>query len=59
MGLGGRKMLFDPGDFLPQQYDPLIELGHRQRPEILLADQGQRIGRPGGEEVVLVHGQQR
>ena len=57
MGLGGCKMLLDPGDLLPQQLDPLVEFGDRQRPEILLADQGQRIGRPGGKEVVLVHGQ--
>ena len=45
VGLGCCKMLFDPNDLGFEQHDPFVELGHRDRPELLFADQGQRIGR--------------
>ena len=59
MALGFGLMLLDTGDLGLEQGDPLLQLGHRKRPEILLADQGQRVLRPAGKEVVLVHREQR
>ena len=59
VGLGFGKMLLDPGNLLPEQLDPLAKLGHRQRPEVLFADQGQWLDRFAGKEVVLVHALQR
>ena len=38
-------MRFDPGDFLSQRGDPLVQLVDRQRVEVLLGELGQRIAR--------------
>ena len=59
MGLRFGEMVFDPRNLLPEQLDPLVELGHRQWPEVLFADQGQGLDRSRGKEVVLVHAVQR
>ena len=59
MGLGIRQVAFDPDHFAFQELDPFVKLGHRERPEILFANQRHRIGRPGGKEVVLIHACQR
>ena len=52
---GIREMLLDAGDFRLERFDPLVQFVDGQRTEVLLDEQGQRILRPAGEEVVLVH----
>ena len=50
---------FDALDFGLQGFNPSLELVDRQRPKVLLGDLRQRVLRPAGEEVVLVHRIQR
>jgi len=52
-------MRLDPGDFALQRSDPRVQLILRERPEVLLHEQGQRVLRLAGKEVVLVHGLNR
>ncbi len=54
--VGVGHMLFDADDFGLQDFDPLGELILRQGTQILLHEQGQRIARPAGEEVIVIHG---
>jgi hypothetical protein len=56
MLVDGGAMRFDAGDFGFQYFDPLRQFVLRQRPQILLDEQGQRIARPAGEEIVVIHG---
>ena len=49
-------MLLDAGDFRFQRLDPFVQLGDGDRTEVLLDEQGQRILRLAGKEVILVHG---
>ena len=55
MLLGRRDMRFDPGDLTLQDLDSFVELGDRNRTEVLLDQQGQRVARAAGEKVVVVH----
>lgn len=48
-------MGLDPLDFLAEDGDPFRQLVERQRPQILLDGLGQRVLRPAGKEVILVH----
>jgi len=59
MALGVGHMLLDPGDFGLEQLDPLLKLIDRKRPKVLLHNLGQRVLRPAGKEVILVHTVQR
>ena len=56
MSLRIGQMLLDPGYFALECLDPLIEFIDRQRAEVLLDEQGQRVLRLAGKEVILVHG---
>ena len=49
------EVLLDARDFGFQCLDPLIQFADRQRTEILFDEQSQRILRPAGKEVILVH----
>ena len=59
VGRDGLHMGFDPGNFGPQRFDPSRQLILRERAKILLEEQGQRILRLAGKEVILVHAHQR
>ena len=59
VGFGFGHVRFNAGNLTFKHCDPLFELGHRQRPQLLFARQGQRIDRPRGKEVVLIHAAQR
>lgn len=48
-------MLLDPSDLAFQNLDPLLKLGDRQGPEVLADEQAERVARPAGEEIVVVH----
>lgn len=52
-GIG--HMLLDAGDFALQRLDPGGQFVDGKRPEVLLDHLGQRILRPAGKEVILVH----
>ena len=49
------QMPLNPGDLALQGLDPFLQLVYRQRAKVLLDEQGQRILRLAGKEVVLVH----
>jgi len=55
MAGGVGHMLLDPGDLGLEGSDPFLELVDRQRAEILLQQQSQRVLGLAGKEVVLVH----
>ena len=55
MALGIGQMLLDPVDFALERFDPLLELIDRQWSKVLLDEQGQRVLRAAGKEVILVH----
>ena len=59
MSRSGIHMRFDPCDFALQRLDPGGKFELRQGPEVLLHEQGQRVLRAAGKEVVLVHGGNR
>lgn len=53
---GGIKFLFHSGDFFCQQGDTRFQFADRKRIEILLCQQGQRVGRSAtGKKVIRVH----
>src|SRR5205085_3829823 len=56
MILGGGDLGADPGDLAFQSLDALLELLDRQRIEILLHQQGERVAGLAWEELVQVHG---
>jgi len=56
MAGGVGQMLFDPGDLLPENFDPLAQLVDRHRAEVLLDEQGQRVAGLAREEIIFVHG---
>jgi len=49
-------MGLDALDLLLENLDPLLQLGDRQRPQVLPGNQGQRVLRLAREEVVFIHG---
>ena len=50
-----RHVPFDAGDFGLERLDTLRQLILRQGAKVLLDEQGERVLRAAGEEVVLVH----
>ena len=55
MAGGVVQMLLDPGNFLPENLDPLVKLVDRQRAEILANEQGQRVAGLAREEIIFIH----
>ena len=56
MAGGVSHMLLDTSDFGLEKLDPLLELVDGEWAKILLGEQRQRIGRPAGEEIIVIHG---
>jgi hypothetical protein len=49
--------LLNPRNFGGQSLQPFLQLFNRKRIEILLQQQGERVGRPPGKEFVQIHRQ--
>ena len=56
MAGGVGHMLLDPGDFFPEESNPLLQLIDREGPQVFLGELCQGTLRAAGKEVVVVHG---